>query len=276
MKNSTYDLPVISVTNSFIGIYTFCFLFFVFVTGCSDNEVLYFPYDPKDAEKTWMSLEDAMKQEKYDFIIEVSKFVGKKQTVKQKKMADRLFQNTFENATKKGWGDIEKVVADGYVYEPDRDLTHLTNYEYMFDDEVLNPEKPEFLMFYYTEQGPILAGVAFVLAELYTHGPQIGGHETVWHFHSYPSDCVANPYPEGHKLRSTLIQGECKAGEVFVDRSPEMLHVWFVNHPYGRFASMMSIDAELLYNNPFAKFANSSQSVMKKEHELKGALIHHH
>lgn len=274
MKSYSYKL------SEFLGISSLASIFCVLVlTSCSEKaeeEILYFPYDPTATEKNWMPLEKAMEGYKYDFLIEVSKFVGKKQTIEQKKLADKLSQNTLKNAMERGWGDIERAVADGYVYEPERDLTHLTNYEYLFDDEVLNPLKPEFLMYFNSEHGPILAGVAYMLADIYEHGPQIGGQETVWHFHSYPPACVVSPYPPGHKSAKKLKQGSCENGKVFVDRSPEMLHVWFVNHPQGRFASLMSIDESLLYDSPFAKLVNPSQSVMSKDQILKGALRPHH
>jgi hypothetical protein len=54
----------------------------------------------------------------------------------------------------------------------------------------------------------------------------------VWHYHEYePTLCVAS---SGFPL--TVADGDrCTQGKP-ADRSPEMLHVWFV-HPEGRFGT---------------------------------------
>ena len=196
-------------------------------------------------ERDWTSLELALKKPKYDGMVEVSKFVGQKQTQEQKQRADDLYNRTLQNIKDKGWYELDRAVAAGYDYQ---NTTHAHNLKYIFDGEFLNPEEPEYLMFYDVNGEKILAGVMFVQDDIGMHGEQIGGHETVWHFHHYPDGkCIPIPADKARMLKNKVDQGDCEIG-VLLNNSPQMLHVWFVDHPGGRFSSSMNVENEVILN----------------------------
>ena len=73
-------------------------------------------------------------------------------------------------------------------------------------------------------------------------GPQVAGPLSEWHFHIDRRMC----YEQGVLPIDTIDErGSCGAGFPNI-RSPEMLHVWFFDHPDGRFATSMGLSEELL------------------------------
>jgi len=118
------------------------------------------------------------------------------------------------------------------------------NEEYLLDGRTLDPERPEYLMYYDTSRGKSLVGFMFYVSEIDERGEQIGGPLTVWHYHVWSR-------PHCFAKRGLLAvgfagpEGECERGEPSF-RSAEMLHVWLVDHPHGPFATRMRIDPRLL------------------------------
>ena len=115
-----------------------------------------------------------------------------------------------------------------------KDKEHYPSHEYLFDDKVLDPDRPEFLMYSDTPRGKLLVGYMFFTRTNEEKGPQPGGALTAWHYHPWQ--------PQGRCLLKGLLpvgrpdaSGQCAEG-VLVMRSPEMMHVWFVDHPLGPFA----------------------------------------
>ncbi|MEZ4215896.1 MAG: hypothetical protein R3E88_05410 [Myxococcota bacterium] len=138
-----------------------------------------------------------------------------------------------------GWFAFEKGLADGYhLLAGDR--RHYVNEEYLFDGRVLDCERPEFLMYYGTPQGKLLAGVMFYASALDARGPQIGGNRTLWHYHVWKIPMCLR---DGLLIVDQARGGACREGEP-AHRSPEMLHVWFLDHPDGPFATTMWLSRE--------------------------------
>ncbi len=138
-----------------------------------------------------------------------------------------------------GWLSKEKGLSDGYekMYG---DPVHFVNKEYVFDGETLNPDKPEVLMYYKTEEGDFLMGVRFIAVG--QRGPQVAGPLSKWHYHIDRRMC----YERGVLPIGRIEEGgSCEAGFPNI-RSPEMLHVWFFDHPDGRFATRMGLSEEQL------------------------------
>lgn len=156
-------------------------------------------------------------------------------TVEERGTADRLVADSLAAAKRHGWFDFQQARADGYRLLHG-DKRHYYNEDYVFDDRLLDPDRPEFLMFYGTPEGQKLAGMMFYARSPTERGPQIGGPLTRWHYHVWASpNCliagllsVASADPNGH----------CERGEP-ASRSPEMLHVWLMEHPRGSFATSM-------------------------------------
>jgi uncharacterized membrane protein len=90
-------------------------------------------------------------------------------------------------------------------------------------------------------------GFMYFTRELYDIGPTPAGPLAQWHYHPYETPrcaikglwTVARPDDNG----------VCAEG-IPVDRTPEMFHVWFVDHPLGRFTEM-NIVPETWEDSPF-------------------------
>ena len=113
---------------------------------------------------------------------------------------------------------------------------------YLTDGRVLDPERPEFLMYYETEAGERLAGFMFYQESHYAHGPQFGGPLTVWHYHILRAPMC---WHGGLPVDPPTPQGICELGTAEI-RTPEMLHVWFVEHPEGDYATSMGLTPDLI------------------------------
>ncbi|MGI9205448.1 MAG: hypothetical protein ACR2Q3_15645 [Woeseiaceae bacterium] len=160
-------------------------------------------------------------------------------TQAQEDSASKLIQDSFDVVERHGWLNKEKALSDGYekMYG---DPVHFVNTDYVFDGETLNPEKPEVLMYYRTREGDFLMGVMFLA--IGERGPQAAGPLTVWHYHIDRRMC----YERGVLPIDTIEDGKSCGQGVPNIRSPEMLHVWFFDHPDGRFATTMGLSEELL------------------------------
>jgi len=157
-------------------------------------------------------------------------------TPAQLQWAEDIRRRGWEVALKNGWFDFEKAKRDGF--EPQwGDREHFVNRANLFDDEILNIEKPEFLMYLDTPRGKLLAGYMFFTRHLEDHGPTPFGPLGAWHFHPWPGRgyCALEKIlpisrPDEH--------GQCAEGE-WVDRSAEMFHVYLIDHPLGPFTDAM-------------------------------------
>ena len=102
-------------------------------------------------------------------------------------------------------------------------------------------DKPEFLMYYDTPEGKGLAGLMFYVNKPRDWGPQIGGPLPLWHYHVWaPIQCLRG---EMLLVGTADEQGRCEQG-LPMQRSPEMLHVWFIDRPKGPFTSSMYLPDE--------------------------------
>ena len=154
----------------------------------------------------------------------------------QRQWADDFVARSWESARRHGWLDFEKAKADGFeLMWGDRE--HYQQREFVFDDKILDPDRPEFLMYRDTPRGKLLVGFMFFTRTLEERGPQPGGSLTPWHFHPWNG--------RGYCAERGILpmsrpdaQGRCQQGER-VSRSAEMLHVWFVEHPLGPYADAM-------------------------------------
>ena len=157
-------------------------------------------------------------------------------TVEQRQWADEFVARSWSSAKRHGWLDFEKSKTDGF--EPLwSDREHYQNRAFVFDDKILDPDRPEFLMYRDTPRGKLLVGFMYFTRTLEEHGPMPGGSLAPWHYHpwngrGYCAEGGILPVsrPDG--------QGRCPKGER-VSRSAEMLHVWFVDHPLGPYADAM-------------------------------------
>ena len=170
---------------------------------------------------------------------ELSQYPNQEATQAHVAAADKLVKDSFDAAVRYGWFSKDKGLSDGFekMYG---DPVHFVNKEYVFDDEILNPDKPEVLMYYKTDQGDFLMGVMFIASE--QRGPQVAGPLSKWHYHIDRRMC----YERGVLPIGRIEEGgTCETGTPRI-RSPEMLHVWFFDHPEGKLATRMGLSEELL------------------------------
>ena len=130
-------------------------------------------------------------------------------TLEQQEAADKLAAETKASIAK--YVDLSVSEADGYQPSSPswRPITHYLNPAYQRDGELLDPDRPEALVYANTSEGTILLGAMYVMSEPGDSGPQIGGCLTQWHAHS--------------------LQGW---------ETPEMMHVWSIELPSGPFSEL--------------------------------------
>jgi hypothetical protein len=152
--------------------------------------------------------------------------------------AAQLVELTREGLAR--YRDPEAARDDGYFNSTPGvgGVNHWINLEYMRDGRILDPERPENLMYYRTTSGKdILVGAMFVMQGPGELGPAVGGEMTRWHLH--PGYCWA---PAGFPVSPSANEGNrCPPGQFLAD-TPEMIHVWVVPNPHGVFAEEMDLE----------------------------------
>ena len=114
---------------------------------------------------------------------------------------------------------------------------HYINSEYRADGRVLDPDRPESLV-YQVRGGEKELVAAMYMAEPGTtldNTPPLGGALTQWHIHD--NLCFT---PEGQVAGLIDAEGGCSAPLVKFEPVP-MIHVWIVPHPCGPFAALEGI-----------------------------------
>src|SRR5437764_674511 len=117
---------------------------------------------------------------------------------------------------------------------------HYANVAYTQDGRVLDPNRPEALMYTPTSKGMVLVGVMYMMNVPGEFGPEPGGCLTRWHVHANVCFSAATFAPTSQLDEP----GETCPGGEFRYIPPPALHVWFVDVPGGRFAP--EVDAQYL------------------------------
>lgn len=121
-------------------------------------------------------------------------------------------------------------------------LAHFHNQAYHTDARILDPARPEDLMYVRLPDGGWkLVGVMFLMPKADQPGPRIAGPLTAWHAHNNLCFSVLL----GRITGFTNAEGKCAAGSVFMGKTPEMMHVWLVDNPNGVFSDDMEPEALL-------------------------------
>jgi len=149
--------------------------------------------------------------------------------------ADELVAAT-KAATAK-YASLDAAVADGYVplTPPDRRVVHYHRPEYQTDDAILDADRIESLVYVMLPGGrSLLLGAMYMVPPGVT-GPDIGGPLTHWHVH----DNLCLDPDRKVMVGVVAADGSCPDGSVNTT-TPEMLHVWVIDHPDGPFAELNS------------------------------------
>lgn len=156
---------------------------------------------------------------------------------------------TFAAATKAGiakYADVNVALADGYrpFGSPNGTMVHYTNPRYGKDGHILDPTRPETLVYGGTPHGPVLLGAMYSLPGLDRTPPDIGGPLTIWHVHT--NVCIGPLPPFLIGLLTPF--GNCPFGSLNVVTGA-MIHVWTIDWPGGPYGDMTDQEVKQLLDN---------------------------
>jgi hypothetical protein len=125
--------------------------------------------------------------------------------------------------------DWHKAWAAGYRPGGPANMpsTHWMNQAFVDAGYVMDPRRPQGLVYANSKHGPVLLGAMFQMKHLGQFGPDPGGPLTAWHQHE--NICVT---PLGLEFSLMTPFATCPLGAIDISVSP-MLHVWIVDNPKG-------------------------------------------
>ncbi len=163
----------------------------------------------------------------------------------EQREAEALLRET--RLAKKQFSDVDTIKALGYKQlEPFQvnGYIHYINLELVRDGYILDPQKPESLLY----SVDLFTGEHKLAAIMYMLGPEwlgkplpkIGGELIPWHAHL--DVCISITEEDGvNAIMSAGDSEDCTIGSR-IDAHP-MMHVWVVPHPCGPFADSSHIDS---------------------------------
>jgi hypothetical protein len=154
-------------------------------------------------------------------------------TSDQQAASDRLLADTRRNLA--GFSSIETARARGYVELAAGSsqlgpLLELLNPSFVRGSQLVDPTRPDGLIYLQTASAPILIGALFLAPA--GDGPRLGGGLTIW----APRENVCL---DGEFIAVAAVNEAdgCPAGSDPLAEAPEELRVWRFDHPDGPFAS---------------------------------------
>ncbi len=158
-------------------------------------------------------------------------------TPEQQLTAEAIVRDTVAELPQ--WADPEVAEAAGFhsIGDGATGVEHFINGQFMEDDVVLDPDKPESLVYDTTDGGRRLVAAMYMLPRgtPLEDVPDYGGALMQWHVHN--NLCYNDA---GVLAGLTDSDGECPDGLVLPEPSP-MIHVWIVPHECGPFAALEGI-----------------------------------
>ncbi|MEP6624081.1 MAG: hypothetical protein ABJC79_06545 [Acidimicrobiia bacterium] len=150
--------------------------------------------------------------------------------------AEALLKRTVERLP--AWADRRHALASGFfsIGDESRGYEHLVNLVYMNDQEVLNPDRPESLLYRVGPNGAheLVAAMYFLLpGTTFASVPDLGGRLTQFHIHGLL--CLKPGSLHGAQIRS---DGSCPPGTSRPKDRVPMIHVWIVPNRCGPFAAL--------------------------------------
>src|SRR4051812_5356265 len=123
------------------------------------------------------------------------------------------------------YADPRVAAAAGYRVDGMHGIDfHANNPLYENDGRVLDPDRPETLVYAVAPDGrPVLMGALFVVP-MGERGPAVGGPLTMWHAHQ--DICFSLTPPALAGVLSPL--GTCPIGSILFPLTGEMMHIWTV------------------------------------------------
>src|SRR5205823_158730 len=117
---------------------------------------------------------------------------------------------------------------------------HYVNWSYVDDGHILDPSRPESLVYENHGSGQQVVAAMYMLpfGSRFTDVPDVGGSLTQWHIHA--NLCLTNNPNQRLVAGITSIGGACPSGTSNAGNTP-MLHVWIVPNQCGPFAALEGI-----------------------------------
>jgi hypothetical protein len=160
-------------------------------------------------------------------------------TPAQSAAANKLVADTKRGLAR--FADLPDALAAGYAphHHGLEAIKHYFNPAFVTDGRVLDPTRPEGLMYAFTDRGPVLVAAVYLMNRADQPGKAVGGCLTVWHTHD--NLCSTDP------ARGTITGlhrpgGPCPPGQV-PWAAPPMLHSWVIDVPGGPFAHQFTLRA---------------------------------
>lgn len=156
----------------------------------------------------------------------------------QQAAAESLVRSTIADLPQ--WEDTAVAEAAGYrsIHDSGTGVEHYINAEFQEDDTVLDPNKPESLVYAVEGDERRLVAAMYMLDRglPLEDVPDYGGALMQWHVHD--NLC----YTEDGRVAGVTAgaEGECPEG-LFKPEPTPMIHVWIEPHPCGPFAALEGI-----------------------------------
>jgi hypothetical protein len=161
-------------------------------------------------------------------------------TAAEQKRAETLLRATLADLPK--YADPATAERDGFhsIGDAVTGDEHLVKWSYVDDGHILDPNRPESLVYEMRNNKKTLVAAMFMLpfGSRFTNVPDVGGALTQWHVHS---DLCLTDNPDQKVLAGFTFGGQsCPAGTTKAGNTP-MLHVWIVPNRCGPFAALEGI-----------------------------------
>jgi hypothetical protein len=146
--------------------------------------------------------------------------------------ATRLIADTRRGLAR--FADLRAALAAGYApHRQGREaIKHYFNPTYVTDGRVLDPTRPEGLLYAHAARGPVVVAAVYLMNRAGEPGRAVGGCLTAWHVH----DNLCSSDPGSGMITGVRARGgECPPGQV-PWAAPPMLHTWVIDVPGGPFA----------------------------------------
>jgi hypothetical protein len=143
------------------------------------------------------------------------------------------------------FGALPNALAAGYApqrREPEA-IKHYFNPAYVTDGRVLDPARPEGLVYAFTARGPVVVAAVYLMNRVGEPGRAVGGCLTRWHLHD---NLCSNDPARGTITGLRTRGGRCPPGQV-PWTAPPMLHTWVIDAPwpFARHASVSAVFRQL-------------------------------
>lgn len=136
------------------------------------------------------------------------------------------------------FASVQRALAIGYApHRPGPEtFKHYFNPRYVTDGRVLDPIRPEGLLYVHTNRGPVLIAAVYLMNRAGETGAAMGGCLAQWHVHT--NLCSRDP-DKGLITGARLQGGRCPRGQK-PWAAPPMMHTWLIKIPGGRFVHRFS------------------------------------